>query len=68
MVGERFEAVVLAFAPGGLAEMSLVAVSLQISVIYVSAHHVARILLSVTFARLFARFIPPEDDPGPAYR
>ena len=68
VVGERFEAVVLAFAPGGLAEMSLVAVSLQISVIYVSAHHVARILLSVTFARLFARFIPPEDDPGPAYR
>lgn len=68
IVDERIEAVVLAFAPGGLAEMSLVAVSLQISVIYVSAHHIARIMLSVTFAKLFSRLIPPENEPGPAYR
>jgi membrane AbrB-like protein len=53
-VGERPEAVILAFAPGGVAEMSLVAVSLQISVVYVTAHHVARILLSVVVARSFA--------------
>jgi len=54
VVGERVEAVVLAFAPGGLAEMSLVAVSLNISVLYVSAHHVARIVLSITEAKVFA--------------
>jgi uncharacterized protein len=34
IVGERWEAVFLAFAPGGLAEMALVALSLEISVIY----------------------------------
>lgn len=61
LVDEKIEAVVLAFAPGGLAEMSLVAISLQISVVYVSAHHVARIILSVTVARLFAGRIPPEE-------
>jgi len=60
VVGERIEAVVLAFAPGGLAEMSLVALSMHISVLYVSAHHVARIVLSVSFAKAFASRIPPE--------
>jgi membrane AbrB-like protein len=53
-VGERPEAVILAFAPGGVAEMSLIAVSMQISVVYVTAHHVARILLSVMVAKAFA--------------
>ena len=58
-VGEIPEAVVLAFAPGGLAEMSLIAVSLQISVIYVTSHHILRIVLSVAVARAFAGRIPP---------
>lgn len=51
-VGERWEAVFLAFAPGGLAEMSLIALSLEISVIYVTAHHVLRIILAVSAAKL----------------
>jgi uncharacterized membrane protein AbrB (regulator of aidB expression) len=54
-VGEPLAAVFLAFAPGGLAEMGLIALSLQMSVIYVTAHHVARIVLAVTVARLFWR-------------
>lgn len=54
-VGEPVAAVFLAFAPGGLAEMGLIALSLQMSVIYVTAHHVARIVLAVTVARLFWR-------------
>lgn len=62
-VGERPEAVILAFAPGGVAEMSLVAVSLHISVVYVTAHHVARILLSVLVARSFAGWIGTEPKP-----
>jgi membrane AbrB-like protein len=56
-VEEPWQAVFLAFAPGGLAEMSLVALSLQISVIYVTAHHVARILLAVLTARTFERLV-----------
>jgi len=53
-VGQPVAAVFLAYAPGGLTEMSLIALSLQMSVVYVTAHHVARIVLSVTFAKLFA--------------
>lgn len=47
----------LAFAPGGLAEMSLIALSLNMSVIYVTAHHVVRIVLAVSFAKLGRRHI-----------
>ncbi len=61
-VGERWEAVFLAYSPGGLAEMSLVALSLDLSVLYVTAHHVARIVVSVAVARLFARRITERID------
>ncbi len=54
---EPLAAIFLAFAPGGLAEMSLVALSLQMSVVYVSAHHVARIVLAVTMAQMLANRI-----------
>jgi len=52
IIGERIEAVILAFAPGGVVEMSLIAISLEVSVIYVAIHHVARILLAVFFGKL----------------
>jgi uncharacterized protein len=55
IVGEPWEAVFLAFAPGGLAEMALVALSLEISVIYVTVHHVIRIVLAVILAKVMAR-------------
>jgi membrane AbrB-like protein len=53
-VGEPGAAVFLAFAPGGIAEMTLVALSLQVGVVYVSAHHVVRIVLAVGVARAFS--------------
>lgn len=55
LVAEPAAAVFLAFAPGGLAEMSLVALSLQMSVVYVTAHHVIRIVLSVLIAQRLSR-------------
>ncbi len=55
LVGEPWEAVVLAFAPGGLAEMSLVALSLEVSILYVTAHHVARIVLAIGSAKMLDR-------------
>jgi len=58
IVGESVEAVVLAFAPGGVVEMSLIAISLEVSVLYVSVHHVARILLAVSFAKMSFRRVP----------
>lgn len=57
LVGESAAAVFLAFAPGGLIEMSLIALSLQVSVVFVTVHHVARILLAVTMARLMAPWL-----------
>ncbi len=43
---------VLAYAPGGLAEMSLVALALHADVAFVSTHHLFRIILIVSFAPL----------------
>ncbi len=55
VVDEPASAIFLAFAPGGLVEMSLVALSLNLSVVYVSAHHVLRIVLAVLVARTVTR-------------
>jgi membrane AbrB-like protein len=49
----------LAFAPGGLAEMSLIALSLHMSVIYVTVHHVARIFIAVTLAKWSTHLLQP---------
>lgn len=57
VAGEPVAAAFLAFAPGGLAEMSLIALSLNMSVIYVTAHHVVRIVLAVSFAKLGKRLV-----------
>ncbi|HEV8391031.1 MAG TPA: AbrB family transcriptional regulator [Dongiaceae bacterium] len=58
-LGIPFSAALLAFAPGGLAEMSLIALSLQIDAAYVSSHHIVRIFMIVLAAplvfRLFSR-------------
>jgi membrane AbrB-like protein len=56
---EPVSAAFLAFAPGGLAEMSLIALSLQISVIYVTTHHVFRIFIAVGLAQMGRRWIRP---------
>lgn len=50
--------VVLAYAPGGLAEMSLVALALGAEVAFVATHHVWRIGLIVIAAPLVFRLTP----------
>ncbi|WP_347312653.1 AbrB family transcriptional regulator [Defluviimonas sp. SAOS-178_SWC] len=57
LVGEPARGVFLAFAPGGLVEMGLIALSLKMSILYVTAHHLLRIILAVSFARGFGRRI-----------
>lgn len=58
----RFDALalMLAYSPGGLTEMSLVALSLQVEVAFVATHHIARILIvlitSNTAFGLISRF------------
>jgi membrane AbrB-like protein len=45
-------AILLGFAPGGLAEMSLVAIALAVDAAFVATHHIVRIILVVTCAPL----------------
>ena len=48
--GLPFAAVWLAFAPGGLAEMTLISLALGIDVAFVSTHHVVRVVFMVVAA------------------
>ncbi|MEM7425887.1 MAG: AbrB family transcriptional regulator [Pseudomonadota bacterium] len=50
---------VLAFAPGGLAEMSLIALALGLNVGLIATVHTVRILLVVTAAPLIFKWIQP---------
>ncbi len=53
-MGFEFAAVLLAFVPGGIAEMSLIAVLLHIDPVFVAAHHIFRVLLIFSFAPMLA--------------
>ena len=57
---------ILAYSPGGLAEMSLVALALGGDAAFVSTHHIVRIVLIVVFAPLlfgvFRRWALPSSD------
>lgn len=55
--GTSAPAVLLAFAPGGLAEMSLIALALGVDVAYVATHHVVRIFLIVALAPVVFRLL-----------
>ena len=58
--GLDWRSIVLAYAPGGLAEMSLIALSLGIETAFVATHHVIRIGLIVVAAPLvFSRLRRP---------
>ncbi|MFC6490615.1 AbrB family transcriptional regulator [Nitratireductor sp. GCM10026969] len=48
--GQNLEQVLLAYAPGGLAEMSLVALAMNAEIAYVAVHHMVRITLVVAAA------------------
>ncbi len=56
-------ALVLAYAPGGLAEMSIVALSYDRDVAFVGVHHVFRVMLALALAPLLQSWLikPPKD-------
>jgi hypothetical protein len=61
------QAIILAYAPGGLAEMSLVALALAIDSAFVASHHVLRIMMIVVIApMLFRRCLARRAAPGPS--
>jgi uncharacterized protein len=55
LAGSSMQATILSFAPGGLAEMSLIALALHVDAAFVSTHHVVRIALIVTLSPLVFR-------------
>ncbi len=58
---------VLAYAPGGVVEMSLISLAMDLDVAFVSSHHIARIMLVLALAPLASRLVlgraPPSDSP-----
>ncbi|HVO14591.1 MAG TPA: AbrB family transcriptional regulator [Alphaproteobacteria bacterium] len=57
LAGSSMQATLLSFAPGGLAEMSLIALALHVDAAFVSTHHVVRIVLIVMLSPLLFRTI-----------
>lgn len=51
------EQIVLAYAPGGLTEMSLVALAIQAEVAFVALHHVVRIVIVIAAAPFLFRWL-----------
>jgi len=57
LTGLPFAAIWLAFAPGGVAEMTLISLALGIDVAFVSTHHLVRVVFMVITAPLIFHFI-----------
>jgi len=57
ITGIDFRAIILAYGPGGFAEMTLIALSLGIEVPFVAVHHVGRIFLVVMLASWLSHLI-----------
>lgn len=57
LTGIDFKAIILAYGPGGFAEMNLIALSLGIEVPFVAIHHVGRIFLVVLLASWLSQLI-----------
>lgn len=59
ITGLDLQALIISFAPGGVTEMSLIALSLNLSPLIVATHHVFRILMTVILASVVARTMQP---------
>jgi uncharacterized protein len=57
ITGISTSALTLAYAPGGVAEMSLVALALSVDVAFVATHHAARMFLVVLVAQPLFRLV-----------
>lgn len=57
LTGQPFDVLLISFAPGGVTEMSLVALSLQANPAFVTLHHVVRILITVVGLVLSSRVL-----------
>jgi len=63
-VPAEFPVLFVSFAAGGLAEMSLIALSLNFNPVVVALHHLARILMTISFGALFFRRLMRTEPPS----
>ena len=54
-IEEELEVLLICFAAGGVTEMSLIALSLSVNPLFVTAHHIFRIILTVVFMGMLKR-------------
>ena len=57
ILGFDLKAAILAFSPGGQAEMILVAIGLGVDLPYVALHHITRMIIVIGFASLVHRWM-----------
>lgn len=57
LTGLPFTSLILAFAPGGLAEMVLISLALGVDTAFVSVHHIVRMVFLVACAPLLFRLV-----------
>jgi len=57
VTGVATDQLLLAYAPGGLAEMSLIAISLGMDTAFVSTHQLVRIIMVIVLAPIFFRVL-----------
>jgi membrane AbrB-like protein len=62
LLGIEFAQALLAFAPGAIEAMALMAISLDLDPAYVGAHHIARIMLMPLMIPLTARLLIPREN------
>jgi uncharacterized membrane protein AbrB (regulator of aidB expression) len=55
--GEAFDVMLISFAPGGVTEMALVALSLPANPALVTLYHVIRILITVVMLSITAKWV-----------
>ncbi len=66
LTGLPLPALVLGYAPGGLAEMSLIALALAVDAAFVSCHQIARVVMVIFVAPIIARLAGAEPVRAPA--
>jgi membrane AbrB-like protein len=66
LTGLPLPALILGYAPGGLAEMSLIAIALAVDAAFVSCHQIARVVFVIFCAPFLVRLVAPEPARAPA--
>ncbi|MDN2565543.1 AbrB family transcriptional regulator [Aquibium sp. A9E412] len=60
LTGMRPAPIVLAYSPGGVAEMGLIALALQVEIAFVTVHHILRLIMVMAFAPALFRLLGPK--------